>query len=89
MFLFGPKSHESSGWVVATLEFFPHALSTLSYRHTLGTLLHFHNDNMELGEMSDFLSPFDCGRPGRNRTCNPRIRNPMLYPLELRALVRE
>jgi hypothetical protein len=25
------------------------------------------------------------GRPGRNRTCNPRIRNPMLYPLELRA----
>src|ERR1035438_3223300 len=26
------------------------------------------------------------GRPGRNRTCNPRIRNPMLYPLELRAL---
>ena len=28
------------------------------------------------------------GRPGRNRTCNPRIRNPMLYPFELRALVR-
>ena len=26
------------------------------------------------------------GRPGRSRTCNPRIRNPMLYPLELRAL---
>jgi hypothetical protein len=25
------------------------------------------------------------GRPGRTRTCNPRIRNPMLYPLELRA----
>ena len=25
------------------------------------------------------------GRPGRSRTCNPRIRNPMLYPLELRA----
>ena len=25
------------------------------------------------------------GRPGRNRTCNPRIRNPMLYPFELRA----
>src|SRR5262249_764709 len=22
---------------------------------------------------------------GRNRTCNPRIRNPMLYPFELRA----
>jgi hypothetical protein len=28
------------------------------------------------------------GRPGRNRTCNPRIRNPMLYPLELRAQSR-
>jgi hypothetical protein len=26
------------------------------------------------------------GRRGRNRTCNPRIRNPMLYPFELRAL---
>jgi hypothetical protein len=26
------------------------------------------------------------GRPGGNRTPNPRIRNPMLYPLELRAL---
>src|SRR3989442_11899087 len=25
------------------------------------------------------------GRPGRTRTCNRRIRNPMLYPLELRA----
>ena len=28
------------------------------------------------------------GRRGRNRTCNPRIRNPMLYPFELRALKR-
>ncbi len=26
------------------------------------------------------------GRRGRNRTCNRRIRNPMLYPFELRAL---
>ena len=23
--------------------------------------------------------------PDRNRTCNPRIRNPMLYPIELRG----
>src|SRR6266849_501018 len=29
----------------------------------------------------------ESGRPGRNRTCNPRIRNPMLYPLELRARI--
>jgi hypothetical protein len=25
------------------------------------------------------------GAPGRTRTCNHRIRNPMLYPIELRA----
>ena len=25
------------------------------------------------------------GRRGRNRTCNPQIRNLMLYPIELRA----
>ena len=27
------------------------------------------------------------GRRGRTRTCNPRIRNPMLYPFELRARI--
>ena len=27
----------------------------------------------------------DSGRRGRNRTCNHRIRNPVLYPFELRA----
>ena len=26
------------------------------------------------------------GAPGRTRTCNPRLRRPMLYPVELRAL---
>ena len=26
------------------------------------------------------------GTPDRNRTCNPRLRRPMLYPIELRAL---
>ena len=25
------------------------------------------------------------GAPGRNRTCNPRLRRPVLYPIELRA----
>lgn len=25
------------------------------------------------------------GRRGRDRTCNPGIRNPVLYPIELRA----
>ena len=28
-----------------------------------------------------------CGAPGRARTCNPRLRRPVLYPIELRALV--
>ena len=29
------------------------------------------------------------GAPGRSRTCDPRIRSPMLYPTELRAHWRE
>jgi hypothetical protein len=29
------------------------------------------------------------GAPGRTRTCNPRLRRPMLYPVELRAQRRE
>ncbi len=27
------------------------------------------------------------GAPGRARTCNPRLRRPVLYPVELRAHV--
>jgi hypothetical protein len=27
----------------------------------------------------------DLGAPGRNRTCDPRLRRPVLYPTELRA----
>src|SRR5690606_15226701 len=30
---------------------------------------------------------WQCGAPGRIRTCDPRIRNPVLYPAELRARV--
>ena len=29
------------------------------------------------------------GAPGRTRTCNPRLRRPMLYPVELQAPYRE
>ncbi len=32
--------------------------------------------------------PFVFGTPGRNRTCNPRLRRPVLYPIELRAQSR-
>ena len=28
------------------------------------------------------------GAPGRTRTCNPRLRRPVLYPVELQALVK-
>jgi hypothetical protein len=27
----------------------------------------------------------EAGAPGRDRTCNPRLRRPVLYPIELRA----
>src|SRR6202022_4029964 len=35
---------------------------------------------------ADKTPTLNCGRRGRIRTCNRRIRNPMLYPFELRAL---
>ncbi len=28
-----------------------------------------------------------CGAPGKIRTCDPRIRNPLFYPTELRVHV--
>ncbi len=44
----------------------------------------------ELGTKKEPLSPTDIGSksntPGRTRTCDLRIRNPLLYPAELRAL---
>ena len=30
-------------------------------------------------------SSTEIGAPGRNRTCNRRLRRPVLYPIELRA----
>ncbi len=37
-----------------------------------------------LSVLSTLVAPV-YGAPGRTRTCNPRIRNPMLFPVELRA----
>jgi hypothetical protein len=31
------------------------------------------------------VGPSKCGAPGRTRTCDPRLRRPVLYPTELRA----
>jgi hypothetical protein len=38
-----------------------------------------------LGAASRSVTPQDRSTPGRNRTCNLRIRSPLLYPVELRA----
>src|SRR5438093_582482 len=35
-----------------------------------------------------FFLPRQKATPGRTRTCNRRIRNPLLYPIELRGLLR-
>jgi hypothetical protein len=44
---------------------------------------------LKVGFSPAFISrPLDEGKPGapgRTRTCNPRLRRPMLYPVELRA----
>ena len=45
---------------------------------------------VDLGTKKEPLSSTDIGSktntPGRTRTCDLRIRNPLLYPAELRAL---
>src|SRR5947208_10416680 len=33
--------------------------------------------------------PSESGAPGRTRTCDPRLRRPVLYPPELRARMQE
>ncbi len=32
-----------------------------------------------------FVTAWNDGAPGRDRTCDPRLRRPMLYPTELQA----
>ena len=45
--------------------------------------------SQELDQLDEVLQRLDCfcvgGAPGRNRTCDPRLRRPVLYPTELRA----
>jgi hypothetical protein len=46
------------------------------------------------GALPAELRPPSCllstgGAPGRNRTCNRRLRRPVLYPVELRALTNQ
>ena len=40
---------------------------------------------LRVGANGPSRPPRITGAPGRTRTCNLRIRNPMLYPVELRA----
>ncbi len=52
-------------------------LYQLSYAHHCATLLGV--------ALVKTYPAFGYGAPGRTRTCNPRLRRPMLYPVELRA----
>ena len=52
-------------------------LYQLSYAH--------HYATKSLWRLSVPDPNFGYGAPGRTRTCNPRLRRPMLYPVELRA----
>ena len=49
-----------------------------------------HNPGLYQLSYAHHIAVFRCfarryGAPGRTRTCNPRLRRPMLYPVELRA----
>ncbi len=41
-------------------------------------------DNNLLRKFETMVSRSWLNAPGRSRTCNPRFRRPMLYPIELR-----
>ncbi len=40
--------------------------------------------NIQLTAVCNRLLPFDFGRPSRDRTCDPRIKSPLLYRLSYR-----
>jgi hypothetical protein len=44
-----------------------------------------HNPGLYQLSYSHHKTFFKSGAPDRNRTCNPRLRRPVLYPVELRA----
>ena len=43
------------------------------------------NHNPGLYQLSYTHQRYQAGTPGRNRTCNLRLRRPLLYPVELQA----
>ena len=71
-------------------------LYQLSYaHHYISSNLHFECFWLQINSCQRedpyfHTEPFlaEAGTPGRTRTCNPRLRRPMLYPVELRALVK-
>lgn len=70
-------------------------LYQLSYVHHIGTYLSVYSITKSLTFQLRYLRCFGTisvndynGAPGRTRTCGPRLRRPMLYPAELRALDR-
>jgi hypothetical protein len=49
-----------------------------------------HNPGLyQLSYVHHIERPTYGGAPGRNRTCNRRLRRPVLYPVELRALLNQ
>ncbi len=48
------------------------------------TRRHGASRDIEHPQGANYLRPY---APGRTRTCDPRLRRPVLYPAELRALV--
>gem|GEM_PF-1907746 len=65
-------------------------LYQLSYAHHIGIYLSAHSTKLRFNVTDCGLDQAgdNNGAPGRTRTCDPRLRRPMLYPAELRALDR-
>ena len=49
-------------------------------------LSYIHHRVLHFTTTASYYKNLGTGAPDRNRTCNPRLRRPVLYPVELRAL---
>lgn len=59
----------------------PYLTSTMN----MYTLMHTVEEDFLLRLLIYIDNKSRSGAPGRTRTCNPRLRRPVLYPVELRA----
>ena len=65
---------------IATCRLRPVATGRCRCGHRVG-----HGLGANSGLRAQASRPLQTGAPGRNRTCNHRLRRPVLYPVELRA----